>query len=365
MHNSRAVRHCDIIVTGNKMTLFILLFRRLARTCKQRLIFPVFQALSGKGFQHLVSGLSFLRQLSQHRVKQCLRHVIDAAVRSLHLAIRLLRMHAERHVGGQGPGSRGPGKEKCLLPHTLEAHDSRTLLHRLIALSHLMAGEGRATTGAIGNDLKALVQEPLIPDGLQRPPLGLNKIVAVGDIRVIHVRPEAHCGGEILPHPLVFPHALLTLVNKGRKPVFLNLLLAVQAKKLLHLQLHRQPVGVPARLAAHEPALHGLIPGEHVLKGPGLQVADMWLAVGGGGAVEEGIGGAPLPYLYALFKYPPVRPELLRGLLPLHEVHIRRDLSVLAHSPSSFQIVIQKNKPPPRNGTKEAFDIPPIYAIHQ
>ena len=82
---------------------------------------------------------------------------------------------------------------------------------------------------------------------------------------MIHISPETNGTGEILPHALVLPDRLLALLDKGLDAVLLDLVFAVQSKLLLDTDLNGKSVGVPAGLARNEIALHGLIPGDHVL----------------------------------------------------------------------------------------------------
>ncbi len=318
MDDSSTVRHGDIGVAGHVMGLLALSGSLLPGAGKQRLILPIFQILSPISLQHLVGGLSLFRQTAQNLLQQILRHIIDISVRCLHLHVGLLRVHAQRHVGGQRPGRGGPGKEIGLLPHALKSCHRGALLHRLVALRHLMAGKRGSAAGTIGHDLEALVQKPLGPDSLQRPPLGFYEIIVIGHIGIVHIRPEAHGAGKILPHSLVLPDALLALVNEGRKAVLLDLLFAVQPQKLFHLKLHGQAVSVPARLSGHHAALHGAVSGDHVLDGSGLHMADVRLTVGRGRSVIKGID-RPFPAaVHALSEDILLPPELLHFLLSFH-----------------------------------------------
>ena len=49
----------------------------------------------------------------------------------------------------------------------LEAHDGRDFLDVLVALGHLVAGQGGAAAGAVGDDLVPLVEQALVVDLLQ------------------------------------------------------------------------------------------------------------------------------------------------------------------------------------------------------
>ena len=50
MNDTRTVCHGDIVVTGDKVGLFVLLCRPFPRAGKERLILFIFQLLSGIGF---------------------------------------------------------------------------------------------------------------------------------------------------------------------------------------------------------------------------------------------------------------------------------------------------------------------------
>ena len=323
VHDTRTVRHGDVAVAGHEMSLFFLLCRRFPGAGKQRLIFPVFQILPGKGLQNLIGCLSFLRQRTQNLLKQSLRHIIGIAVRRLHLHIGLLRIHAQRHIGGQSPGRGGPCQEISVLANRLEAHNGGALLHRLIALRHLMRGERGPASGAVGHDLEPLVQKALIPDLLERPPFRLDEIVVIGHVGLVHVGPESDRAGEVLPHTLIFPDALLALADKGIQSVLLDLLLPVQPKELFHLQLHRQPVRVPARLSGNHIALHGAVSGNHVLDHTGQHMSDMGHAVSRGRPVIKGVGRPLLSVFHTLFKDVSLFPEGLDLFFSGHKIQIR------------------------------------------
>ena len=166
MHDTGAVRHCDIVVTSHIMGFPALAGRFLSRAGKQRLIFPVFQIPAGISLQNFISVLPLPGQGTQHGIQQGLCHIISIAVRSLYFYISLLRIHAQRHIGGQCPGCGRPGQEIGVLTHTFESGHGGTLLHRLVALGHLVAGQGSPAPGTVGHNLKALIQKSLVPDGL-------------------------------------------------------------------------------------------------------------------------------------------------------------------------------------------------------
>ena len=347
MHHTGAVCQGDVVVAHHVPALLL-----GADKIEQGLVLLALQVGALVGLQDGVL------PLAQDGVAQGGGQIVGLPL-ALHLHIVLGGVDAQRHVGGQCPGGGGPGQDEGVLALDLELGNGRALLHILVALGHLVGGKGRAAAGAVRHDLETLVQQALVPDLLEGPPLAFDKAVVIGDVGVLHVGPEAHVLGEILPHALVLPHALLALFDEGGDAIGLDLVLAVDVQQLFHFQLHGQAVGVPAGLAGDHLPLHGVEPGEQVLEGPGLQMADVGLAVGGGGAVVKDVGGVALPLLHALFKNMVLFPELCRFLLPLHEVQVRGDFLVHAHGSHPFSGLCPpestegKKKPSPRaNGTK-------------
>ena len=138
----------------------------------------------------------------------------------------------------------------CRHPHplTLNRDDSGTLFDIFIALSHLMAGKRGTAARAVGNDLEALIEKAFLPDLFQSPPLRLDEVILVSNVRMLHVGPETNGAGEILPHAFVFPDALFTVFDKGLQTVLLDLLFSVQTQHFLYFQLYRKSVGIPACL---------------------------------------------------------------------------------------------------------------------
>ena len=328
MHDAGTVTHGNIVGHRHIKALFLLLFGALGSAGEKRLVFLIFQRGTGHLLQHLVGGGVLGLQPSQYGIQKRLRHIVGAAVSGLHLAVGILGVDAQRHVARQRPGGGRPRQEVGVLALHLKAHDGTALLDGLIALCHLMAGKRGAAAGAVRHDLKALIQKPAVVNALERPPFTFDIIVIVGDIGVVHIRPKADGAGKIFPHALVFPHAFLAVRNKGLQPVLFYLVLAVQAQLLFHLQLYRQAVGIPAGLAGHHIALHGAVPGDHVLDDTGQHMPDMGLTVGRGGAIVKDIGRPLFAGLNALFKDMLLLPEGLYLLFLLHKVHIGRNALV-------------------------------------
>ena len=142
-----------------------------------------------------------------------------------------------------------------------------------------MRGERRAAARAVGHDLVALVEQAALPDLLQGPPLRLDEVVLVGDVGMLHVRPEADDVGELLPHTLVLPDGFAALLDERLHAVLLDLILAVESERLLHLKLHRQAVRVPSRFSKDALSLHRLVARQHVLDDARQHMTDVRLAV--------------------------------------------------------------------------------------
>ena len=166
MNDTGTIGHGYITVAGYEMCIFLLLLSGISGTLVQRLILLVLQILTYIGLQYFVSILSFFCQTAQYLVCQCLCNIIGITVGGLHLQVGLLRVHAQCHVGRKGPGSGGPCQEISILALYLETHDGGTLLDCLITLCHFVAGQRGSAARAVGNDLEALVQQSLVPDGL-------------------------------------------------------------------------------------------------------------------------------------------------------------------------------------------------------
>ena len=328
MDNAGTVGHGDIGVAGDEECFAMGLKNCVGRALVEGLIFPMLEFGTLVCLQSLIGRLAVLRERSEHGICQGLSQDIGIAVGGLDLHIGLVRVHTEGDIRGQGPGGRGPCQIVEVLVLGLEADDGGPLLQGLIALSHFLGGKRGSAAGAVGNDLEALVEKALLPDLLQGPPLGLDEIVIIGNVGVLHVGPESDLTGELLPHALVLPDRLLALLDEGLHPVGFDLFLPVQTQFLLDRNLDGQAMGIPAGLPGNVLPLHGLVAGNHILDDPGQDMADMGLAIGGRGAVIEGIGLPLLPAVHALFEDVMGVPILLNFLLPVHEVQVRVYFSV-------------------------------------
>src|SRR5690606_34941228 len=75
------------------------------------------------------------------------------------------------------------------------------------------------------------------------------------------------------------------------------------AKLLLHLQFHRQAMGIPAPLSFHAFSLHRMVPANYIFDSAGHHVVDTRLTVGRGRSFIEYEGILRIPAFHTLFKY--------------------------------------------------------------
>ena len=134
----------------------------------------------------------------------------------------------------------------------------------------------------------ALVDEILIPHLLQSPPFGLDVVIVVSNVRILHVSPETYAVAHVLPLVLVCPNGFLTLLDEGLNAVSFDLGLAVDAQSLLDFKFNREAVCIPACLEDDCLALHCMISRDNVLNDSCLNMSDMRLAVSRRRAVIEG-----------------------------------------------------------------------------
>ena len=375
MNDTGTICHRDIIVAGDIEPLLELLCRRLTCAGVERLILAALQVGSPVGFQNLVgsalrdpisvigglieidrhrcdlfigrTGLSELlllclrersrlmvragdlgggrlvSQLAEHLVGQCLGDDIVVAIRSLDLDIGLVRVYAKCHIGRKCPRGGCPCEiVEVILVLCLETDDSRALLDKLVALGHFLRRQRGAAPRTVRDNLEALVQKPLLRDLLQRPPLGLDVVVIVGDVRILHIRPEPDGIGEILPHSLIFPDTFLALFDERLHAVLLDLLLAIETKLLLDAQLDRKAVGVPASLSRHIFALHHVIARNHILDDARQDMTDVRLAVRRRRSVIKCVVWRALAGLQALSEDVILLPELVHLMFAVHKVQV-------------------------------------------
>ena len=208
------------------------------------------------------------------------------------------------HVGDERPRRGGPHQEVGAVGGRAAVLQREADVHRRIddvavhvGLAELVRRQGGATPGAVGRDLVALVQQPLLPQLREEPPHRLDVVVGQRPVGIGGVDPGARAGGQGRPVLDVALDGVAAVLVELGHPVGLDLVLGVEAELLLHLQLHRQAMAVPTALAGHVVTSHGLEAGVEVLEHPGPDVVQAGLAVGGGRSFVEdpGLGIGPLP----------------------------------------------------------------------
>ena len=171
----------------------------------------------------------------------------------------------------------------------------------------------------------ALVEQAAIEELLQGPPHTLDITLVEGDIGLLQIHPEADAVGQLFPLLLIAEDRLDTGAVKLLDAVVLDgRLAAVQDAELLaDLDLHRQAVGVPARLALAIVPGHRLVAREDVLDRPRQAMVRMRQPVRGGRSLVEHEGRRAFPLRQALVVGVVLLPEANNLVLGLGEIEGR------------------------------------------
>ena len=254
------------------------------------------------------------------RVLQQLLGEDDPLAVLLYLNVDRALCNGEADVRRQGPRGRRPGEERGharkfqLVPGVVIRDDRHPygdggVLHRAVALRHLVGGESGPATGTVGENLVPLVQEPVVVHLRKLPPHALDVLIGVGYVGVLQIDPEAHPVDHPLPLALVLPDRLLAALHELLHAVRLDLRLAVDTDLLLHLQLDGKTVRVPAALTRDVEPLHRLVAGEEVLVDARHQVTEVRLTVRRRRSLEEDVTRTALRRLQRLLKRPSLLPK--------------------------------------------------------
>ena len=234
-----------------------------------------------------------------------------------HQGVLELGTHRRAGVGQQGPRRGGPGDERqtvegrpaegCANPgsgSTLvgqrEANVGRLVLDLPVdvGLAEFVAAQRGAAPGAVGNDLDVLVEQGLVPHALQVRPHRLDIVRAEGPVGVVDVDPITDPLREGLPLPHVVADGLFAEAGELGDPHLLDdLALGRDAQLLLHLDLDREPVGVPPGLTRDGVAPHRAVPAEEVLVDAGPDMVQPRATVGRGRPFVEDPWFGPGPQL--------------------------------------------------------------------
>ena len=196
------------------------------------------------------------------------------------------RQHRRALVRRQRPGRRRPHDERgadvigVARLDDREPQEHARVLHLLVSLGDLGVGQRRAAPRAVGGDLVVLDEQPALVQPLERPPDRLDVGRGHRPVGVRHVDPESDPVRQALELTDVALHRRAAPLVERRDAERLDVALAGGADLLLHLELDRQAVAVPAALSAHEVPGHRLVARVDVLERARLHVMDARLAVG-------------------------------------------------------------------------------------
>jgi hypothetical protein len=286
--------------------------------------------------------LQHLGPLAQHPLGQGLGDDQDLTIDRCPDVVDV-RRHRDRLVAGQRPRRRGPHQQifrrllcsregggvrngSALAPASGgggweqgKLYVDRRILNILVAERHLVRGEGGAAARAVGDDLVALVEAPVVPEPSQRPPDRLDVVVVEGHVGVVEVDPEADPLGQPVPLLDVLEDRLPAAGVELGDPELLDLLLGGDAELFFDLDLDRQPVAVPAGLAGDPVAAHRPVARVDVLEDAGEHVVGARPAVGGRRPLVEAPHLGPLPLGEGAAEDVALPPALEHPLLELGE----------------------------------------------
>ena len=167
-----------------------------------------------------------------------------------------LGVDRDRGVGDEGPRRRGPheqlvaGLQRAAVLDHRQAHVDARIDHVLVAEGHLVTGERRAAARAVGHDLVALVEQPLVVDLAQRPPDRLDVRRVQRAVGVVEVDPEADALGQRVPVLEVLEDRLAAALVELGDPEFLDLLLVLDARAAAGRRSRPAGRGCPSRPCA-------------------------------------------------------------------------------------------------------------------
>ena len=230
----------------------------------------------------------------------------------MHGHILELRAYAESRVRRKCPGRGGPCQETGTAPaghlrlrvDDVEQHRGRQVLYVAVAsgLVQLVAAKSGAGGRTVRLDSIAFIQIALLIQLFQQPPQGLHVFGIVSDVRIVQINPVTHLVGQVGPFLSVFHHlAAAGGVVLVHAYLLADVLLG-DAEVLLHAEFHGKSVGIPAGLALHMEALHGLVAAHYVLDGARHYVMDTGHAVGRRRSLVEHERRTSLALLHAALK---------------------------------------------------------------
>ncbi len=219
-------------------------------------------------------------------------HPVDA-LRCFHCGIFGGRVDRGRDVGGQRPRGGRPDHDRLIeLIDKRKTHMQRGVCAIAVRVDQLVLRERRATAGAPDHWTISPIQHLALVTDFQELP-------DRSDIRVRHrvIRP-------VPIHPLteplrlsrldrgVFGHAVAAGASKLVEPVLLDLLLRVEAERLLDLYLDPEPLAVESILVALFVSEHGAVPLHQIFQRATPCVMHTHWVIGGDWAINKRKWGA-------------------------------------------------------------------------
>ena len=185
-----------------------------------------------------------------------------------------------------------------------------------------------SATRAIRDDLVSLIKQTRLGYLFESPPLRLDIIVVVSDVRMFHVDPITDALGHPLPLALILPDALFALLDKRLYAVFFYILFSVHVESLFDLEFDGQTVGIPTCFADDVITLHRLVTRYDVFHDTRKDMTDMRLAVCGRGSVIERERRFAFVQFNAFFKNRIFLPEFEHLFFSRTEIEARANLFI-------------------------------------
>ena len=227
--------------------------------------------------------------------------------------VGLAGVHGQRDVARERPRGGGPRQQERLAVRVVEPEfhvHGRVRRVLAVSLAQLVRRERCLAARAVRRDLVALVEHLVVPELFQAPPHRLDVCAVVRAIRMVEIEPEAEALAHLAPLVDVLVHRRLAARVELRDAVFLDLFLAADLQRALHLELDREPVGVPTGLSRHGETGHLLVAREDVLVRAGEDVMQTRQPVGSGRSLVEHVRRRVATHLEAALEDVGALPEL-------------------------------------------------------
>ena len=113
--------------------------------------------------------------------------------------------------------------------HNFELYVKRGIFRLLVAQSYLVGGERCTTSGTVGGNFVALVDEPFIPELPYYPPARFDVLPVERNVGVLVIYKIAYPFTQVLPFPHIMKSALSAALVKLLYSVIFNLRFAGDA----------------------------------------------------------------------------------------------------------------------------------------